>query len=218
MVVDAFLRQGIILHIDSQHTALPYHKTLWLGPPDPSCGLPDPVNFYDLKTQYFHPNGNHAWHYVIFGDEVTGSHVGAVVCRSHIVGVAELPGYNFEVGDGALFDFARSHGVCEPGAYTPPCQRAEGGVFMHELGHNLGLSHGGDENMDYKPNYISVMNNDFITLGIPSAAAPGGTVPVSWRLDYSDRVYPSLDENHLNEAVGPGGPPDDTESHVTAAT
>lgn len=32
------------------------------------------------------------------------------------------------------------------------------GTFMHELGHNLGLDHGGDEIMNCKPNHVSVMN------------------------------------------------------------
>ena len=34
----------------------------------------------------------------------------------------------------------------------------QAGTLMHELGHNLGLLHGGDENTNYKPNYLSVMN------------------------------------------------------------
>ena len=29
--------------------------------------------------------------------------------------------------------------------------------IVHELGHNLGLQHGGDETCNYKPNYSSVM-------------------------------------------------------------
>ncbi len=32
------------------------------------------------------------------------------------------------------------------------------GVFMHEIGHNLGLRHGGGDNMNCKPNYVSIMN------------------------------------------------------------
>jgi hypothetical protein len=35
------------------------------------------------------------------------------------------------------------------------------GTFMHELGHNLGLEHGGDDELNYKPNYLSVMNYTF---------------------------------------------------------
>ncbi|MEQ8677656.1 MAG: tandem-95 repeat protein [Aggregatilineales bacterium] len=31
-------------------------------------------------------------------------------------------------------------------------------IFMHELGHNLGLFHGGNSLQNYKPNYFSIMN------------------------------------------------------------
>jgi uncharacterized repeat protein (TIGR01451 family) len=40
------------------------------------------------------------------------------------------------------------------------------GTFMHELGHNLGLDHGGDEIMNCKPNHVSVMNYA-LSFGIP---------------------------------------------------
>jgi hypothetical protein len=34
-------------------------------------------------------------------------------------------------------------------------------TFMHELGHNLGLKHGGGDGVNNKPNYISIMNYSF---------------------------------------------------------
>lgn len=36
----------------------------------------------------------------------------------------------------------------------------DGGTIMHELGHNLNLRHGGNEDNNCKPNYVSVMNYD----------------------------------------------------------
>ena len=70
--------------------------------------------------------------------------------------------------------------------------------FMHELGHNLGLHHGGAENDDvnYKPNYLSIMNYLFLFDGAPVAGRP---------LDYSRRALPDLNENGLNEMFGIGG-------------
>jgi hypothetical protein len=53
----------------------------------------------------------------------------------------------------------------------------DGGTIMHELGHTLGLGHGGTDATNCKPNYISVMNYDRqfgITRGL------GGAI-----LDYS---------------------------------
>ncbi|WP_438856097.1 hypothetical protein [Agromyces sp. M3QZ16-3] len=36
----------------------------------------------------------------------------------------------------------------------------DGGTIMHELGHTLGLRHGGNENGNCKPNYVSIMDYD----------------------------------------------------------
>ena len=32
------------------------------------------------------------------------------------------------------------------------------GTFIHELGHDLGLHHGSVDDVNYKPNHLSVMN------------------------------------------------------------
>lgn len=40
-------------------------------------------------------------------------------------------------------------------------------TIMHELGHTLGLQHGGDESTNYKPNYYSVMNYMYQLYGLP---------------------------------------------------
>ncbi len=40
-------------------------------------------------------------------------------------------------------------------------QDEQEGTFMHELGHNLNLRHGGIDNINYKPNYLSIMNYTF---------------------------------------------------------
>ena len=40
------------------------------------------------------------------------------------------------------------------------------GTFVHELGHNLGLFHGGSEFRKPKPNHLSIMNYLFQTTGI----------------------------------------------------
>jgi len=70
----------------------------------------------------------------------------------------------------------------------------QAGTFMHELGHNLGLGHGGDDGVNHKPNYLSVMNYLF------QDGLPGG----SPTLDYSPSARPDLDENALVEADGIG--------------
>jgi len=71
-------------------------------------------------------------------------------------------------------------------------------TIMHELGHNLGLHHGGFEGLNYKPNYNSVMNYRFQFPGVDNSCdALGDNV-----LDYSSGEYITLDESSLLEPAG----------------
>ena len=108
---------------------------------------------------------------------------------------------------------------------------------MHELGHNLGLEHGGNEEKNYKPNYYSVMNYLYAE-GLPQIGNqdydryffeydyPGfmnidrsGLLnniygnPANFRIDFSDGSGGNLDENHFDESTGllnrPGSSPVD---------
>jgi hypothetical protein len=92
--------------------------------------------------------------------------------------------------------------------------------FMHELGHAVGLGHGGRngvhlpvedgeylyygsggseawDNTNRKPNYLSLMNYD--AYGGDTCLAPGGTSLIV-ELDYADEILGDLDESSLNEA------------------
>ena len=74
---------------------------------------------------------------------------------------------------------------------------AQAGTLMHELGHNLGLHHGGNDELPNKPNYLSVMNYSFQLTGLMRSN-------LSFFLDYS-RFSISLDESALDQAHGFGG-------------
>ncbi len=76
-------------------------------------------------------------------------------------------------------------------------------TIMHELGHNLGLRHGGIDDFNWKPNYNSVMNYRFQFAGIDDRCTPLG----DGILGYSLGNRPPLDENHLNETQGVCGTP-----------
>jgi hypothetical protein len=89
----------------------------------------------------------------------------------------------------------------------------QAGTFMHELGHNLGLNHGGPPNdyENYKPNYLSVMNYSFQTRGL-IVDGPGCAPPCEGQIDYSRFAPPSIDEQvkvpthmGLNETLGLNG-------------
>jgi hypothetical protein len=70
----------------------------------------------------------------------------------------------------------------------------QAGTFIHELGHNLRLGHGGDptEDRNCEPNYFSVMSYSFQM----SNWVPGRP------LDYSRSALATLNETNLNEPNG----------------
>src|SRR5262249_18161151 len=150
--------------IDPVHKALPLIEYTYLPFGFPLSGDEErciadmgAVNFFDLKAQYYkkrRPNE----HYAIFGFRDLRVNEGLSFCDQMILGEggrsAGIPGADFFVAAGAA-DLNRF-------------PLAPAGAFMHELGHNLGLHHGGDEDLNYKPNYISVMNY-FFQSGIHAA-------------------------------------------------
>ena len=65
---------------------------------------------------------------------------------------------------------------------------------MHEFGHNLGLRHGGGDNINCKPNYLSIMS---YTRQMPTI------IPTSnYKIDYSHIELDPLNETSLNEKRG----------------
>jgi len=120
-----------------------------------------------------------AFRYALFVHQLSGS--GAS-------GQAELPGNDFVVSLGG-FSTVSGHGRGNVDQ--------QAGTFIHELGHTLGRRHGGDDEANCKPNYMSVMNWCFQFDGAPI---------VGRALDYSRQALPPMDENNLSEPVGIGGP------------
>lgn len=98
-------------------------------------------------------------------------------------------GYSFGI---PASDFVVTLGAWQGGG----SQNARIGTFIHELGHNLGLRHGGKTDRPYSPNYLSVMNYDFQIDGV----IKGGE-----RLfDFQRINTESLNETNLNELLGIG--------------
>ncbi len=173
---------GITLHVDINN-AFPH--TQFLAIPG-SCFAGGTVNFDTVKEDpdNFGPENprRFAYHYALFthlqDDSSTSS------------GCGELPGNDFQVSLGGF-----SGGV---GTFMD-----QAGTFMHELGHNLGLQHGGGNSVNRKPNYVSVMSYTYQLSGIPPTD-PDGSGPLTARIDYSRQVLASLDESSLSEPAGVG--------------
>ena len=106
-----------------------------------------------------------------------------------------------EVGGNDFLLTLGSWGTINVGTLKAPVYHGVGtldqqqGTFMHELGHTLGLLHGGGDHENCKPNYLSVMNypRQISQSGFPRP------------LDYSRSALPTLNETSLNEAAGIGG-------------
>jgi len=84
------------------------------------------------------------------------------------------------------------------------------GSFMHELGHNLGLEHGGRSTLGgrdetpYKPNYYSIMN---YTWQMPYPWMTPGSWPLSpGKSGFSNFPLLDLNEANLIECQGVGAP------------
>lgn len=159
----------------------PYHATLGTYK---SNGATPPVQVYDwtafdvMKGDFFGVSRRRpVFHYVLFCNNYDGAKKSGGLSRA--IGASDFLIAYGQVNGGTLIALATT--------------------FMHELGHNLGLQHGGDEETNYKPNYLSIMNYAFGLEGL--VRSNGGHY-----IDYSRRALPTLNENLLNEAVGISNP------------
>jgi hypothetical protein len=243
-VVDSFAAHGINLHIERGQALPHSHVISFrtLGEMTDACEGGSLVSgtagsgkytesFFDLKGKHFNPKEGPAYHYTVLShysgcdsiahcaaDAHTGAcPLGITGCRTAKLGqsgYSEINGNNFIVSLGNFINDKEAFLTTPAPGGAPFGQFIFGGTFMHELGHNLGLRHGGgmsathDPNTctppvcedectmpgepNFKPNYLSVMNYRYQFSGIQSASAPGGFVPADTRLDYSTQVLPTV--------------------------
>jgi len=71
------------------------------------------------------------------------------------------------------------------------------GTAFHEIGHNLSLNHGGNEIQDWKPNYVSVMNNSLRGVAFSTFKVTGEFRDLNFSFQSND-----LDETNLHESDG----------------
>ncbi len=220
------------LHFD--HAAInpiPHSTIVFLGPVQPACitgGDPaQGVNFYDIKADPGNFDQKKAFftRFLVFGHFQSCD--STVTCSDPAC--SGVDGITPDFTTSGLAEFKGNDFVTSLGALSTPSSPAEKdrrdlGAVLHELGHNLGLRHGGpdcdpstdpscvsDPNQPRKVNYLSVMN-PLYNFGIPVTGVPGGTTPAppdSWRIDFSHSKLSPLDETCLDETQGvaPGNPP-----------
>lgn len=181
---------------------------------------PDSANFATLKAANF-PNAKRGrvYHYCIWGYLRPNGSSGRSDIQFTPGGAVAGPGDDFIV----TFD-------PYPAAYQTVRSQVE--TFNHELGHDLGQQHGGNDNNTNKPNYLSVMSYSWqlrtggvdawrldnptcapAYYGVAGVAEPAGALPaaVGTVTDYSEGMAAPLVENTntLNEPNGVCGQPAD---------
>ncbi len=231
MIVAAFAKQNIALHFDvgttfsssfslasynlgAANSQVPFAKSITI--PSESYALGSKANFYDYKAEYMDLRRLGIFHYALFANSFNEDG------GAGPSGLAELNGNDLIVTQGGWNLNKKSE------ENKNMLINFQAGTLMHELGHNLGLRHGGFENQNNKPNYLSVMNYQYQLFGIGASQANVGDryyayrrwrgfgtekdicdltfspCSTSFKLDFSDGSSADLNEAQLNESMGLG--------------
>jgi hypothetical protein len=207
-VVDAFATRRIRLHFDagpafSQSPSalefnlgqggavVPYEKCVVVS--DTSVcnqNISGRRVLFDWKYQFMELRRRAIFHYMLFGNSMLATGAGG-----GNGGQGELFGNDtvITLGSSSLKDI--------PGYQRNLLINYQATVIMHELGHNLGLSHGGNEELNDKPNYLSVMNYTYTYPGLDPSPSSGSAY-LRWRHGKGDKT-PDL----CSLVAGPCGDP-----------
>jgi hypothetical protein len=173
------------------------------------------ASFYAYKGAYFDVRRKLVFHYALFANSQN------LDGDAGPSGVAELSGADLLVSLGGYGFTVQSE--IDRNMLT----NLQAGTLMHEFGHNLGLRHGGNDEVNYKPNHYSVMNYMYQFAGLsakpnsPYAAeryylvnglkgktfcnlAENSPCSNDFIIDFSDGSGADLDEHKLSEAVNIG--------------
>ncbi|HEY5868420.1 MAG TPA: hypothetical protein VI542_23150 [Candidatus Tectomicrobia bacterium] len=144
------------------------------------------TDFDVIKNTYFEPRRSKLFHYALFANQYDGGGSSGIS--------RGIPGHDFVVSLGTW---------STPGGTV--LQQA--GTLMHEFGHNIGLRHGGNENENRKPNYLSIMSYNYQLVGLTIAGVGGN-------MDYSRLRIASVNEASLNEVAAFAGIGGTTEAQL----
>ncbi len=203
-VKQMFACQGFTLNVTIDD-AIPHYDVLVR---DPTCLIffeynAEPNTFGALKAEYFDHAFTPGWHYVIFGHDYEGAN-----CQvTGSSGLAERPGNDLVV---TLGQFTGQVGTAFDRAAT----------LAHEFGHNLGLTHCGNNDPggllegsclnvgNFVPIVPSIMDYFYQLSGVRNNLVCQGLAPSDAayfkEIDYSHGSMCALNEAVLDENFGTG--------------
>jgi hypothetical protein len=176
--------QGGVLSQGGQILADVDCLTMGAPPPGGAPGCTSIDNFFNYKKlPNFKPDRLNIFHYAILGKKGWDTKRGK-----------DESGEGERFGNDFFVTLANVPIGNDPGVQT--------GHFVHELGHNLGFTHGDlmsdDQNFAYKPNLPSVMNYNYTDFGVDVDCdmVPDGLYT------YSQGTLDSLNEPFVDEMIG----------------
>jgi hypothetical protein len=213
-VKSVFLTRGYSLHFDVAAQPLTFQRCTMFG------AQADCSNIYAVKAASMDLRRYPVFHYMLFAySQLASGAVGAS-------GRAEAP------GNDALITLGNWGLNADSPAASNALVNFQAATVMHELGHNLGLRHGGDNDTNDQPNYLSAMNYTYCIYGLPTPGSSEGDRfyffqslrgnacggidalsklqhspledPALFRLDFSDGFGATIDEESVDEMGGLG--------------
>lgn len=228
----AFAARGIALHFDAGSlyasgvdpaqfnlgggNAVPFAPCIQLDTlGDTNGARAGCASFQAYKNAHFDVRRRFAFHYALFAHSLN------VDGSAGPSGIAEMNGNDLIITLGG-YDLSAA---TDSGRHI--LINLQAATLMHEFGHNLGLRHGGNEDANYKPNHLSVMNYMYQFAGLsatpdsPDAAEryylanalkgvsfcglkENSPCTDAFRMDYSDGLGAALDESRLSESANIG--------------
>lgn len=224
-VRDVFAEQGVKVHFDvgelfgeESEFNLGGGNSLEFSECISFQSVADCKNLYQIKSQNMAVKRLHSFHYMVFGYQTA---------NEDIKGIAEINGNDSMILLGN-WDLDSSDEMSKNELIN-----YQAATVMHELGHNLGLRHGGSNDLNLKPNYLSVMNYMYTFNGLPEIGNNEGDryytlywgmnagschgmnnslalvnspydSPEDFQIDYSNGTSLMLNENLIFESTGLG--------------
>ncbi|WP_196139386.1 Ig-like domain-containing protein [Aliikangiella sp. G2MR2-5] len=227
-VVDSFAAKGFAVHFDAGDL---FHNAEGISHDDFDLGGGNQITYYAQTTFQSLPNSPSILDHKIVNSDLRRKPVFHYMLMANSQnedgsggssGVAEINGNDLIISIGN-WGLNRGDEI-----NTNMTINFQASTIMHELGHNLSLRHGGFENTNYKPNYLSVMNYLYQLYGLPSIGNREGDryyrvffrdnlncnlegnelvngfmgSPENFAMDYSDGSGSSINENSVAENLG----------------